>query len=167
MENIKLNTTLAKCFSNYLKKNYSWNYFVVGPNADLIPDKYPVDEILYSKTEKLLFLQHKRPISRDMGFTKSEDGEKVLMFNEAQFELTIEKAEARYKKQNALIKDIILLLHGYYDPAHDISFINKNKFLKSEFRGIYIISPEYIYYKNGMHLQKEFVFEIKNAFSVM
>ncbi len=68
------------------------------------------------------------------------------------------------------ISHLILMLHSdsgrndYFIPS-DISLIDMAKFEKSGFKGIYIVSPKHILYKNKKKtIQKEFVFEIKSTF---
>lgn len=170
-ENPQLNKSIATIFANYLKKEFRCGYKAIGSRREFVPDGYPdVDEILDSKRREHLFLQCKRPIEIDNTFVgKRARKNKGMAIFSLLLEKTIENFENKYRIQNKDISNIILLLHSdpclvHFIPS-DCLVINKDKFVKSGFRGIYIISQKYNWYKgkeNGV--QKEFIFEIKNAF---
>lgn len=173
MEDPQLNKNIANIFANYLKKSFGWNYKAIGPKKELILDEFPdIDEILDSNDGKLLFLQLKRPIEQD----KTSVSRKAMKTNRGMgifsiiCELTIEKCENNYLNNEKDLSNTILLLHSdnelLYLIQSDDSIIDKNKFTKSNFKGIYIISPEYNWFKGTEKgTQEEFVLKIKDAFN--
>ena len=173
-ENPQLNKNIANVFASYLKREFGWDYKAIGQRKELIPDGYPdVDEILDSKGEERLFLQCKRPIKEDDTFVGKDAREnKGMIIFTLLLETTIENFENKYQNQNKDVSNIILLLHSdlkfFYFILSDGTMIDKNKFAKSNFRGIYIISQNYNWYRGKEKgVQKEFVFEVKSAFNVL
>ncbi len=150
-----------------IQRKIKKKYKVLEPQKKYIPD---VDLILkpdrQDKREDL-FLQLKQVIEW-VKTPKTPQGVKTLIFKGSLFEERIKKVEICYYKRGDDISHLILILHSgrndYFIPS-DISLIDVAKFEKSGFKGIYIVSPKHILYKNKKKtIQKEFVFEIKSAF---
>ncbi len=160
MENPNKNKITAEVFSRYLKTRLNRKYNAVLPKQ--VND--PIDAKLTLKGHKSLLLQLKQVIdfeSREKILSRSS----IKIFRNSTIEVIVKKAEEKYKE---LAKSLILVLHvdeGYLIPS-DSDIINRNNFIDSTFRGIYMISPKQELWKAGVgkRIQNEFVFEIKNAF---
>lgn len=166
MENFQRNKIVGDVFVNYLRQEFNWRYETVEPRKKYIPD---VDLILISKKQEDLFLQLKQVIKWEKTY-EAPKGVRAFAFEGGLFNQTIEKTETRYNKRGNNISQRILILHsGLYDYLipRDTFFIKKDKFKKSYFRGIYIVSPKKELWSadQGKEIQDEFVFEIKDAFN--
>lgn len=164
MENFQRNKIIGKIFTNYLKKRLQKQYKVIEPTKKYIPD---VDLILNYKQEEL-FLQLKQVIEWEATLKDAPKGTKAMIFSGGKFEKMIEISENKYLNRGNDISGIILILHSglndYFIPSDQL-LVDRNKFIKSNFKGIYIVSPDYtLYGDNGKNFQNQFVFEIKSAF---
>lgn len=161
MENLHNNKKTAEVFSRYTEQRFGWKYQVILPTTTNDPN---FDARLDSRGHETLFLQLKQSIIGEYSeniLTKS----KSKGFSFLSFESVVEKAQDKYKDR---AKNLILVLHvdeGYLIPS-DGERTNKNNFIGSIFRGIYIVSPERELFKagSGKEIQDEFVFELKSAF---
>ena len=159
MENPKKNENTAKVFARYLEEKFSWKAKVVMPTKINNPLWDASLEISGAETLLLQLKQNIKFVSSENILTKS----KSKIFQGAPTEDVIRKAENKYK-DNA--ENLILILHkddGISMPW-DAEIKNKRVF-NTKFRGVYMVSPEQILYGPEPHTIKEFVSEIKNAFS--
>ena len=161
MEKFKKNKIIGVVFANYLKKKLGKQYEVTEPNKKYVPD---VDLVLTYKQEEL-FLQLKQVIKWSETFKDSPPGTRSWVFDGGLFKEEIQKAESTYLKHGNDISDRILILHSgtldYFIPS-DGSLVDRNEFMDSNFKGIYIVSPkEDIWGGSGAEPQNEFVYEIK------
>lgn len=164
MENFEKNKIIGVVFTNYLKKKLGKQYEVTEPKKKYVPD---VDLVLTYKQEEL-FLQLKQVIKWSETFKDTPPGTKGWIFDGCLFKEEIQKAESTYLKRDNDISDRILILHSggfdYYYPGDELS-VDRNEFISSNFKGIYIVSPkEDIWGGSGAEPQDEFVYEIKPAF---
>ncbi|HEY0948349.1 MAG TPA: hypothetical protein VGE53_02590 [Candidatus Paceibacterota bacterium] len=157
----------AQIFKKYLNDRYGWDYDVEHPLADLVPD---VDVILKSKTHREdLFLQLTEGIKFEATLARGVDGRGVPMFKTGLIREAIEKKEQKYKQQGADISNLFLLIFESLRPEQIDLNISSLKDQKRDFRGIYIISPSFLYGPPSSpemtRTQEEWVYEIQNGFS--
>ena len=164
MENFQRNKIIGDVFGRYLKKKFEKRYKIIEPKKKYVPD---VDLILILSGLGNLFLQLKQVIEWKKTL-KTPKGTKGFIFKGCLFEKTIEKVESLYCKRDNDISNRILIMHSglkdYFIPS-DMLLIDTGKFKKSNFKGIYIVSSEFILYGDKEEKFEEFVFEIKSAFS--
>lgn len=172
MENPIKNKETASVFARYLKNKYGWTYNVVLPEEK---DQPYFDVRLDSAKREELLLQMKQIIHFDEKFVKKKRGEagmgipgkdwKAFSSSPDSIEKTIKNAEEKYKEG---ARHLILILHSDegYLIKKDAELIDKDYFKKSNFRGIYMVSPVVkLWGVCRRTIKKEFVYEIKNAFA--
>ena len=161
MENPSNNKIISEVFARYIRTKIGWEYNVILPKQTNEPK---FDALLVSEGHENLLLQLKQPIIfQSVEYILSKSTAKVFDGSPILIKETVKKAEEKYKER---AKDLILILHldeGYFIPS-DYSQIDRNDFICSTFKGIYMVSPECEFWKDGKEIQKEFVCEIKNAF---
>ncbi|MCX6759654.1 MAG: hypothetical protein NT012_03785 [Candidatus Nealsonbacteria bacterium] len=167
MESFEENKKFGDIFCRYLKTNFGWSYDSIDPQKVIIPKGYPdVDVVLISGQKCPLYLQLKQPLDGCDRYIKFMAKSYLKVFKFCSFKTAIKKAENKYDKNGKDVSDIIILLHMHvknaYLTLHDRDILEK---ITSNFRGIYLVSPEQELWKDGSKkIQSEFVFEIKRAF---